>query len=192
MALAWVLAWCGGTAQMATVSGRVAGDDGAPCPGALVTVSVGGKTSKGNADAQGAFTLTAPPGEAVISAAGARATATLTTNGAAMVDLVCRFRTVKHRVEDAAGKPAAGTEVTLCYVWRDALVLARDCVGLILVVRMGQTHRKTIERAQEQLAESRLPVLGCILNDFSQQTRENAYYYNYYKRYGGDGNGFKS
>jgi hypothetical protein len=50
---------------------------------------------------------------------------------------------------------------------------------------MGQTNRNTIIRAQDLLAEMRLPVLGCILNDFSSNSEENAYYYRYYKR--GDG-----
>ena len=62
----------------------------------------------------------------------------------------------------------------------DAAVLARECVGLILVVRMGQTHRTTITRAQDLLAEMRLPVLGCILNDFAYKSKDNAYYYHYY------------
>jgi protein-tyrosine kinase len=62
----------------------------------------------------------------------------------------------------------------------DASVLARECIGLILVVRMCQTHATTIERAQNLLAETRLPVLGCILNDYTCQRRENAYYYKYY------------
>jgi capsular exopolysaccharide synthesis family protein len=75
----------------------------------------------------------------------------------------------------------------------DALVLGRDCVGLILVVRMGKTQWNLIERAQRVLAETRLPVLGCILNDFDSHTKENAYYYPYPggKR-AGAGNGFSS
>jgi capsular exopolysaccharide synthesis family protein len=64
----------------------------------------------------------------------------------------------------------------------DASVLARECVGLVLVVRMGQTHRKTVERAQDLLAEMRLPVLGCILNDFVDTAPENQYYYKYYHK----------
>ncbi|MCE5230552.1 CpsD/CapB family tyrosine-protein kinase [bacterium] len=63
----------------------------------------------------------------------------------------------------------------------DATVVARECVGLILVVRMGKTPRTLIERAQGMLAEMRLPVLGCILNDFASQQRSDHYYYRYYK-----------
>jgi protein-tyrosine kinase len=66
----------------------------------------------------------------------------------------------------------------------DASVIARECVGLILVVRMGQTPQNVIARSQELLVEQRLPVLGCILNDFSSQTRGNEYYYRYYRRNG--------
>lgn len=64
----------------------------------------------------------------------------------------------------------------------DATIIGRECLGTILVVRMGQTPRAVIERAQTLLAEMRLPVLGCILNDFSQRTRENQYYYSYYHK----------
>lgn len=63
----------------------------------------------------------------------------------------------------------------------DASVVARECVGLIMVVRMGKTPRTLIERAQGMLAEMRLPVLGCILNDFEAQQRSDSYYYRYYK-----------
>jgi Mrp family chromosome partitioning ATPase len=62
----------------------------------------------------------------------------------------------------------------------DAAVLARECTGLIMVVRMAQTPRTIIARAQNLLAEMRLPVLGCIVNDFTQRNRENSYYYKYY------------
>lgn len=70
----------------------------------------------------------------------------------------------------------------------DATVVARECVGLILVVRMGKTPRTLIERAQNMLAEMRLPVLGCILNDFESQQRSDHYYYRYYKEKGRDFN----
>lgn len=63
----------------------------------------------------------------------------------------------------------------------DASVVARECVGLIMVVRMGKTPRTLIERAQGMLAEMRLPVLGCILNDFVSEQRSDNYYYRYYK-----------
>lgn len=63
----------------------------------------------------------------------------------------------------------------------DASVVARECVGLIMVVRMGKTPRTLIERAQGMLAEMRLPVLGCILNDFESEQRSDKYYYRYYK-----------
>jgi capsular exopolysaccharide synthesis family protein len=66
----------------------------------------------------------------------------------------------------------------------DATILAREAVGLILVVRMGITHRGLIDRAQDLLAEMRLPVLGCILNDFHEHSRENQYYYKYYSQTG--------
>lgn len=48
--------------------------------------------------------------------------------------------------------------------YTDASVLTRECTGLLLVVRLGQTSRAMVEQAQELLAELRLPVLGCVLN----------------------------
>lgn len=62
----------------------------------------------------------------------------------------------------------------------DAALIARHCTGLILIVRMGQTHRKLIERAQDLLAENRLPVLGCVLNEFSPKETTNDYYSSHY------------
>jgi capsular exopolysaccharide synthesis family protein len=69
----------------------------------------------------------------------------------------------------------------------DAAQIARHCLGLALVVRMGRTHRKLIERAQDLLAEQRLPVLGCILNEFAPRRTSDHYYHGYYayKRYDG-------
>lgn len=73
----------------------------------------------------------------------------------------------------------------------DASVIARETVGLIMVVRMGQTHRNTVARAQELLAETRIPVLGCVLNDYVSESPENSYYTKYYARKD-DKRGFKS
>jgi capsular exopolysaccharide synthesis family protein len=64
----------------------------------------------------------------------------------------------------------------------DAVVLARECIGLVMVIRMGRTNRSLIERAQDLIAEMRVPVLGCILNDFDSPAKENAYYYSAYRR----------
>jgi capsular exopolysaccharide synthesis family protein len=73
----------------------------------------------------------------------------------------------------------------------DACLLARRALGMILVVRMGRTSRHLITRAEEMMAEMRLPVLGCILNEFTEHTRDNSYYYNYYGR-PESSSGFKS
>ena len=73
----------------------------------------------------------------------------------------------------------------------DALVLGRECMGLVMVVRMGCTHVKLIERAQALLAEAQLPILGCILNDFVATSRHHAYYHQYYDRRGSKKNGKK-
>jgi capsular exopolysaccharide synthesis family protein len=62
----------------------------------------------------------------------------------------------------------------------DAALIARHCAGLVLVIRMGSTHRKVIERAQDLLAEMRLPVLGCVLNEFAPERTTDHHYSRYY------------
>ena len=64
----------------------------------------------------------------------------------------------------------------------DAAVLARRCTGLILVLRLGRTHYNQVQRAQELLAEARVPVLGCILNDLTTINSGSEYYHQYYRR----------
>lgn len=66
----------------------------------------------------------------------------------------------------------------------DALILGRESAGLILVVRMDRTSRHAIARAQDLVANARLPMLGCILNDFMAGSREGAGYHHYYRRSG--------
>ncbi len=69
----------------------------------------------------------------------------------------------------------------------DAAVLGRESVGMIMVLRMGRTPRGLIQRAQDMLAEMRLPVLGCILNDFDSPGSSNQYYYQEYRKAARDG-----
>ncbi|HOE96453.1 MAG TPA: CpsD/CapB family tyrosine-protein kinase [Candidatus Sumerlaeota bacterium] len=64
----------------------------------------------------------------------------------------------------------------------DASLLARHVTGLILVVRVGSTTRGAIERTQEMLAETHLPILGCILNDFNDHAAPGGYYHKAYGR----------
>ena len=69
----------------------------------------------------------------------------------------------------------------------DACLVARHAVGMIMVVRMGRTSRALIERAQDSLAEMRVPMLGCILNDYNEQGSDNNYYYKHYAKPETDG-----
>jgi capsular exopolysaccharide synthesis family protein len=69
----------------------------------------------------------------------------------------------------------------------DASMLARESVGMILVMRMGRTHFEQLERAQELMAEMRLPVLGCIVNALTTQSPSENYYNKYYAKKTGKG-----
>lgn len=63
----------------------------------------------------------------------------------------------------------------------DPLLLARQCDGVILVVRLGSTSIRAIRRACEHLHQVGAPLLGVVLNGV---TMGGGYYYYYYHRYG--------
>jgi capsular exopolysaccharide synthesis family protein len=68
----------------------------------------------------------------------------------------------------------------------DPAILARLTDGTILVAKAGRTSRDNLARARRQVAaDSRVNLLGCIINDLdvSKQGRYGSYYY-YYSRYG--------
>ncbi len=61
----------------------------------------------------------------------------------------------------------------------DAVVLAREVDGVILVVRAGKTQREEIKRSAKQLRSVGGSIIGVILNEFDASSR-GGYYYNYY------------
>ncbi len=66
----------------------------------------------------------------------------------------------------------------------DAMLLGRITDGVVLVVRSGTTDRAAALATHQRLCESRVRVLGTILNDFRPRGPEAAYYYSkrYYRR----------
>lgn len=66
----------------------------------------------------------------------------------------------------------------------DALKIATNCDGSILVVRSESTPRKLAQDSVQLLQKTGKPLLGTILNRVNVGRRSNRYYYNQYYRYG--------
>lgn len=69
----------------------------------------------------------------------------------------------------------------------DALTVARNCDGSVLVVRSGSTSRKLVEDAARLLKRTETPLLGVVLNRADVANKSNAYYHRYY---GSNGYGY--
>jgi capsular exopolysaccharide synthesis family protein len=65
----------------------------------------------------------------------------------------------------------------------DALVLAREADGVVLVVQGSKSAREAVIRAGNILREHKLRIIGVVLNDIDLK-RENYDYYFYYGYYG--------
>jgi polysaccharide biosynthesis transport protein len=61
----------------------------------------------------------------------------------------------------------------------DAVVLAKEVDGVILVVRAGKTQREEIKRSARQLRSVGGSIIGVVLNEFDAVSK-GGYYYNYY------------
>lgn len=61
----------------------------------------------------------------------------------------------------------------------DAAILGTQAGGLVFVLRPGVADKESVEYAQEILTQSKLKVLGMVLNgvDLDKQSRYNHYYY---------------
>jgi capsular exopolysaccharide synthesis family protein len=61
----------------------------------------------------------------------------------------------------------------------DASLLAKQCGGLVFVLRPGVADRESVEYAQELLTQSQPNILGMILNgvEIDKQKRYSSYYY---------------
>lgn len=65
----------------------------------------------------------------------------------------------------------------------DSIVLAASADGVVLCVHGGQTPRELVQRAAERLRQSKIPVLGAILNNLDLQQYGYSFkrsYYDYY------------
>ncbi len=74
----------------------------------------------------------------------------------------------------------------------DAVIIAQEVDGVLLVVRAGQTHRKAVRYALDQLKKVNSEVLGVVLNDVDvgRSGYADYQYYKYgYSHYGSDTEG---
>ncbi|WP_373540997.1 GumC family protein [Chamaesiphon sp.] len=72
----------------------------------------------------------------------------------------------------------------------DAAILGTQAGGLVFVLRPGVADKESVEYAQEILTQSKLKVLGMVLNgvDLDKQSRYNHYYYASQTMRGDEGN----
>jgi Mrp family chromosome partitioning ATPase len=69
----------------------------------------------------------------------------------------------------------------------DALILAPNTDGVLLVIKAGELNRDMVGRAIEQLRNTKANLLGVVLN-YVDTKREGyyKYYYKYYSKYYGE------
>jgi capsular exopolysaccharide synthesis family protein len=67
----------------------------------------------------------------------------------------------------------------------DALIIATQVDGAVLVVKAGKTTRDAVQRAARSLGDVKARILGAVLNDIDMQdSRYGGYYYAYGQYYG--------
>lgn len=66
----------------------------------------------------------------------------------------------------------------------DALKIARQCDGSVLVIRSGQTTRKVAANSVRMLQRAGSPLLGVVLNRAEMKGRSSVYYRRYYRSNG--------
>lgn len=66
----------------------------------------------------------------------------------------------------------------------DALNIARNCDGSLLVIRSDEAPRRMIQDSVELLKRTGKPLLGVVLNRVMVNSKSSSYYYKRYYRYG--------
>ncbi len=70
----------------------------------------------------------------------------------------------------------------------DAVVLATQADGVVLVLKSGVTHREVARRTVRALNDVKAKLFGAVLNDVNlERSRYGDYYYSYAYRYYGYG-----
>ena len=63
----------------------------------------------------------------------------------------------------------------------DAIIVGRNCDGLVMVVKNQVTKRKALLRAKQELERNGVKLLGSVLNGVKESDMDEYYYYRYYK-----------
>ncbi len=63
----------------------------------------------------------------------------------------------------------------------DAIIVGRNCDGLVMVVRNQVTKRKSLLRAKQELERNGVKLLGSVLNGVKESDLDEYYYYRYYR-----------
>jgi capsular exopolysaccharide synthesis family protein len=70
----------------------------------------------------------------------------------------------------------------------DAVVLATQADGVVVVLKAGQTHRDMAQRMVKALRDVKANIFGAVLNDVNlEKSKYGDYYYGYAYRYYGEG-----
>ncbi|MCC6338252.1 MAG: polysaccharide biosynthesis tyrosine autokinase [Myxococcales bacterium] len=70
----------------------------------------------------------------------------------------------------------------------DAVVLATQADGVVVVLKAGQTHREVAQRTVKALRDVKANIYGAVLNDVNlEKSKYGDYYYGYTYRYYGEG-----
>ena len=63
----------------------------------------------------------------------------------------------------------------------DAVIVGRNCDGLVMVVRNQVTKRKALQRSKQELERNGVKLLGSVLNGVKESDLDEYYYYQYYR-----------
>jgi protein-tyrosine kinase len=64
----------------------------------------------------------------------------------------------------------------------DATVLGASMDGMIFVVNSGNTFKELVSHSKSLMDQSKMPLLGCVVNNVSPNNMSGSYYY-YHKYY---------
>ena len=62
----------------------------------------------------------------------------------------------------------------------DAIVVGRQCDGVLMIMEAGAVSHRIARRAKEQLDASGVRIIGCVLNNVTASSRGGKYYANDY------------
>jgi capsular exopolysaccharide synthesis family protein len=64
----------------------------------------------------------------------------------------------------------------------DAALMGSITDGVLLVARAGEAQKEVIVHLQQEMKNTKIPIIGTVLNDVNPKNTSSGYYY-YYQRY---------